>query len=128
MGLNYKYNLPFILQLFSETRKHGFEPSNAKMLITVMHPYTCFDALITYTIRPNGTKFVAQNKTACSIPMVDPQPLASTNVAELVPPEIRHRNRHLRDIRFLKISCDSQIPAVTENDGANLKKLKFNKE
>ena len=25
--------------------------------------------------------------------LVDPQPLASTNVAELVPPEIRHRNR-----------------------------------
>ena len=25
--------------------------------------------------------------------LVDPQPLASTNVAELVPPAIRHRNR-----------------------------------
>ena len=25
--------------------------------------------------------------------LVDPQPFASTNVAELVPPEIRHRNR-----------------------------------
>ena len=37
---------------------------------------------------------VAQNRTnACSIPMVDPQPLASTNVPELVPPEIRHLNR-----------------------------------
>lgn len=28
-----------------------------------------------------------------------------------------------RDIRFLKISCDGQIPPVTENDGANLKNL-----
>ena len=30
---------------------------------------------------------VAQNKTnACSIPIVDPQPLASANVTELAPP------------------------------------------
>ena len=66
------------------------------MLIAVMHPYTCLDALITYTLRQNERKCVAQNKTnACSIPMVDPQPLASTNVAELVPPEIRHHLENL---------------------------------
>ena len=70
-----------------------------------MHPYTCLDALITYTLRPNERKCVAENKTnACSIPMVDPQPLASTNVAELVPPEIRHRNRQTdtnRDLDYI---------------------------
>ena len=53
----------------------------------------CFDGLITYTLSQTEGN-VAQNKTnACSIPMVDPQPLASTNVPELAPPEIRHLNR-----------------------------------
>ena len=37
---------------------------------------------------------VAQNKTnACSIPIVDLQPLGSTNIADIVPPEVRHLNR-----------------------------------
>ena len=47
-----------------------------------------------------------QTKLVRSIPMVDHQPLASTNVAELVPPEIRHRNRQTdtnRDLDYTYI-------------------------
>ena len=47
---------------FQRDPKHGFGPSNAKTLIAGMHPYACFDALITYTIKPNGTKCVAHAK------------------------------------------------------------------
>ena len=54
-----------------------------------------------------------QNKiNACSIPMVDPQLLASTNVAELVPPEIRHRNRQTdtnRDLDYTYIGAKDRV-------------------